>query len=142
MQSHQWSHLNILFQHHHTYKLLRQAISHTRSLVQDLHFYQAQVHPLIQVLAPHNASYIQHYFSSLLMMQRMGTDLVIVCQYFRIGPLLEFLLLEIRRADPSCIKEFWGTLTITKRCRQAMGVTAMILVEVLLLMENHGYRST
>ena len=70
------------------------------------------------------------------MMRSLGTKLVEVCWYLVIGPLLVLLILTIQRAEPICIKGFWGPRIIVKKFRQAMGVTVLFLVEVFLLMKK------
>ena len=44
--------------------------------------------------------------------------------------------MKIRRAEPICIKDFWGHVIIIYHFSQVMLVVVRSLVEVLLLMEN------
>ena len=58
----------------------------------------------------------------------MGTNLGVVCQYLKIGPSLELVILKVTRAEPIFIKQFLGPVKIISQFRQAMGVTEMDLV--------------
>ena len=76
----------------------------------------------------YNVSQRWPYFR-FLMMQKMEKMLVKVCWCFKIAPLLELLILTIKKAEPIVFKRVY-LVSSTTHFRQAMGVTVMFLVKM------------